>query len=77
LQTAIQQKLQLPLRGRQDALDSCISLARSIYRAGKCLEKRLHDVMGFIPIQQFQVQIASSFVDKRLEKLPRQPEPKR
>ncbi len=31
--------------------------------------------MGFIPVKQFQMQVAPGFVGERLEKLPRQPEP--
>jgi hypothetical protein len=52
-------------------------LARNIYRTGERLEKRLHNVMGFFPIQQFQMEIAPRFICKSLEKLTRQPEPKR
>src|SRR5262245_39833533 len=42
---------------------------------GKGLEKRLYNVMWFIPVQQLQMQVAPGFVRKPLEKLTRQSEP--
>ena len=53
-----------------------ISLTGNIYCLGKGLEERFDYVVWFIPIEQFQMQIAPGFIGKALKKLPRQTEPK-
>ena len=37
-------------------------LPRRVYRAGKSFKQRLNDVVGFIAVKKFQVQIAARFV---------------
>lgn len=67
-----QQVLQFPLGARQLAGDARVMLAGGVHGAGECLEQGFDDVVRFIPVQQFQMQIATGFVRKALEKLPGQ-----
>ena len=52
-------------------------LARNIYGFGKRFEKRLHNVMRFIPIKQLQMEVAAGLICEPLEELPGQPKSKR
>jgi hypothetical protein len=73
----IQRALKFPFGRGQAAGNPRISLTSHVNRLGKRLEQRLHDVVRFVAIQQFQVKIAAGFVGETLKKLPRQAEPER
>ena len=68
---------QFSLGARQLAGDARVVPAGGIHGAGKRLEQRLDDVMRFVAVKQFQVQIAAGFVGEALEKFAREAETKR
>ena len=63
-------------------LGNCPAMRGSRWQAkstalANALNSASHNVMRFVPIEQFQVQVATGFIGESLEKLPRQPEPER
>jgi hypothetical protein len=64
--------LQFPLGARQLAGNAGVMLAGKIHRFRKRLEQSFYDMMRLIAIKQLQVQIATGFIGKSLEKLTRQ-----
>lgn len=67
----VDEELKFSLGGRELALDSGIPLACVIDRTRKGFEQGLDDMMGFFPVEQFQMKVAFCLVGKPLEKLPR------
>jgi hypothetical protein len=51
-------------------------LAGKIYRFGKGLEQDFDNVMGFFPVEQLQMQVATCVICETLEEFTRQPKPK-
>ena len=66
--------LQSPFGRRELSRNPRISLTGNIYSLGEGLEQGFHNVMRFVAIKQFQMQVAPRFVGHRLKKLPRQTE---
>src|SRR5579862_6773073 len=52
-------------------------LAGDIRRLRKGLKQGLYDMVRFVAIQQFQVEITAGFIGKSLKKLPGQPKAER
>jgi hypothetical protein len=75
LPMTIQPESQLAFGGGKPAGNPWILLTGNIYGLGKSFEERLNDVVRFIPIQQFQMEVAPGFIGKTLKKLARQSEP--
>lgn len=71
----IQPQLEFSFGGGKPARNSRISLARNIYRFRKRLKQGLDDVVRFVAIEQFQMQVAAGFIGKRLKELAGESEP--
>src|SRR5580765_2386372 len=65
---------QLAFGAGKFARNARISLTGNIYCFGEGFEKGFDDVMGFVAVKQFQVQIAAGFVGKALEEFAGQAE---
>ena len=50
-------------------------LTGRIHGSGKGFENAFNNMVGFFPVEKFQVQIAPAFIGKTLEKFARQAEP--
>src|ERR1035438_1954475 len=61
-----------PLGARQLAGDARVVPARGVHGACERLEQRLDDVVRFITVKQFQMQIAARFIREPLEKFTRE-----
>ena len=68
-------QLEFSFGRRQPAGNSRISLARNIYGPRKSLENRLDDVVWFIAIKQFQVEVAAGRIGESLKEFAGQSKP--
>lgn len=69
--------LEFPLSARQLAGNARVMLARGIHGARKRLEQCLNDMVWFVAVKQFQVQIAPRLVGEALKKFAREAKTKR
>ena len=60
--------LQFALGAGQLAGDAGVVAARGVHGAGEGFEERFDDVVGFVAVKKFEVEIAAGFVGKTLEK---------
>jgi len=69
--------LQASLGAGHTAGNARVALAGKIHRLGERLEQRLDDMVRFVPVKQFQMEIAPGLVGEGLKKFARQTETER